>query len=279
MAGYNDMLGDEFRYHETVESLRKGEVGEPVIVRLEAASSFARQLKVFIWPLDDRLVEATDAAAVAVFDELKCTFAHVWEGEASFVLWNSDDPVACEGNFQELASYAASIFTDVFNQVGRGLFPEAYGKSGARFKATSFGLPDLDLAARYFDWREREARRLAVTAIARSIFEQKLLDGRSQQDMKELMASRVGLDYDAYYPERFRRGDFFRRMKYERYLTEEELARIPENRRPEGPVIRSSVMVVPEVPPLALVDNLAGYVFHREEPVVLDLPFAASVIL
>jgi tRNA(His) 5'-end guanylyltransferase len=281
MPPYDDMLGEEQMDHEAVESLRRGSLGEPIVVRVEGTGfqAFARQANVFDWPHDERLAEAMDAATIAVVDELKCALGHTHAGEATFVFWNPDEAVACDGAFQELATLATSIVTDVFNDAGRELFPDAFDKGRARFKATAHGLPSLELAARYFDWRERQARKNAVLAAARGMFKQTALDGRSRHDMKDMMAEQAGLDFDAHYPERFRRGAFFRRMKFERHLTEEELARIPQDRRPTGPVMRSSVRLMEDVPPLVLIDNLVGFVFHKEDPVVLDLPFAASVAL
>jgi len=46
------------------------------------------------------------------------------------------------------------------------------------------------------------------------------------------------------YPAFFKRGTFARRVKEERMLTEEQLAKIPVDRRPTGPVVRSFVDTV-----------------------------------
>lgn len=278
MAGYGDMLGDELMQHQEIESLRSGEIGEPVVLHIRAATNFFDQLRVFVRPYDARLADALEAAAAAVLDEMKGVFAHVWEGQVSFVFWNPTETIACGCRFQELATFAVSVFTETFNRVGMDLFPDAYEKAAGRFAATSHGLPSLETASRYFDWREREARVSSLNYVARATLGGRKVDGRSRQDLKDMLME-LGLDFDAYYPERFQRGSFLRRMRYERYLTDEEMARIPEDRRPDGPVTRTGARVLEDVPPLALIENLAGFVFHNEPPVVLDLPFAASVAL
>lgn len=285
MTHYDDMLGDEQKRYEAAESFRKAAIGEPVILRVDGKSfsKFTGQRDdgngtIFDKPFDARIAEAMDAATIAVVDEMKCVLGYTQSDEATFLLWDDENPVEYDGRYQKLASTAASIFTDVFKDVARELFPDALVRGKARFDGRANGLPSLDMAARNFDWRERDARRSAVSMAAHSLFAQRALDGKSTQDRKEMLAE-IGIDFDTHYPERFRRGAFFRRLKYLRELTPEELARIPEGRRPTGPVIRSSVRLVENVPPLALVENLVEFVFFNQPPVVAELPFAASVTL
>jgi tRNA(His) 5'-end guanylyltransferase len=288
MPRYDDMLGDEQKHYEAVESFRKAAIGEPVIIRVDGVtfSTFTGQrididgvpTRIVDKPYDDRIAAAMDAGTIAVVEEMKAIIGYTQSDEATFILWDPEQPVECDGRFQMLATRAAAIFTDAFNVVARELIPDAFERGRARFDGRSHGLPTLELAARNIDWRERDARRCAVSMAAHNVFKQKDLDGKSQEDRKEMLAA-VGIDFDSEYPERFRRGAFFRRMKYERYLTPEELARIPVERRPTGPVMRSSVRMMEDVPPLVLIDNLVDFVFFKEDPIVLDAPFAASVSL
>jgi tRNA(His) 5'-end guanylyltransferase len=288
MPRYDDMLGDEQKHYEAVESFRKAAIGEPVIVRVDGLtfSAFTGQrtnidgvpTAIVDKPYDDRIATAMDAGTIAVVEEMKAVIGYTQSDEATFILWDSEQPVECDGRFQKIASRAAAIFTDAFNEVARELMPEAFARGRARFDGRAHGVPTLELAARNIDWRERDARRCAVSMAAHSVFKQKALDGKSQEDRKDMLAE-IGVDFDADYPERFRRGAFFRRMKYERHLTPEDLARIPVDRRPTGPVVRSSVRMLEGVPPLVLIENLVEFVFFKEEPIILDAPFAASVSL
>ena len=75
------------------------------------------------------------------------------------------------------------------------------------------------------------------------MFSHKYLQARSGAEMQELMWKEKGVNFNNY-PAFFKRGTFARRVKEERVLTEEQLAKIPEGHRPSGPVLRSFVDTV-----------------------------------
>ena len=66
-------------------------------------------------------------------------------------------------------------------------------------------------------------------------------------------------------PVAFKRGTFVRRATDLRNLSAEELARIPEQHRPDGPVLRSSVEAL-DMPPFNAVTNREAVVFDGADP-------------
>ena len=82
---------------------------------------------------------------------------------------------------------------------------------------------------------------------ASAYFSHKQLHGVNGADKREMLRS-VGVEYNEM-PAFFRRGTYVQRVWTTRPLTDDEMACIPEQHRPTGPVERSEVVTVslPEV--------------------------------
>jgi tRNA(His) 5'-end guanylyltransferase len=78
------------------------------------------------------------------------------------------------------------------------------------------------------------------------------------------MLFKKGVNFNDY-PSFFKRGTFVRRINVQRYLTDEELEKIPVDKRPTEPVVRSVVAEV-DVPSFSRVTNRVEFVFDGEEP-------------
>lgn len=273
MARYDDMLGDAIKEIESLESSRAAGAGQPVVVRVDGAS-FSSFTKGFERPFDSRIAAAMEAAAKAGVKDFHCRLAYTQSDEISFLLWCPEGELPFGGRLQKLASRLAAKATAAFLLKGLELFPEAIARKVPEFDGRATAFPSLDLAAKAVLWREIDARRNAVSMAARAVFPAKALHGRSSSDMRAMLAAE-GIDWQSY-PERFRRGAFFRRMTVERELTPEELSRIPEAHRPKGPVMRSTVAEVC-LPALSSIGNLADVLFKGDEPQVVERPLATAV--
>jgi len=273
MPRYDDMLGDAVKEIEAIESTRAAAIGQPVVVRVDGAS-FSKFTRGFDRPFDSRIAEAMEAAAKAGVDDFHCRLAYTQSDEISFLLWHPENELPFGGRMQKLASRFAAKATAAFLLKGLELFPEAIARQTPEFDGRATAFPSLDVAAKAILWREIDARKNAVSMAARAHFPAAKLHGRSSSDMRAMLAE-AGTDFYAY-PERFRRGVFFRRMTVERMLEPEELARIPEAHRPTGPVKRSAVAAV-KLPALSTIDNLADVLFHGAEPRVEERPLATAV--
>jgi len=270
---YDDMLGDEIKAIESIESLRASAPGEPVAVRVDGAS-FSKFTKGFERPFDARIAAAMDHAAMKVAGDLNCRIAYTQSDEITFLFWHPETELPFGGRLQKLASRIAAKATAAFLMKGLELFPEHVARSVPEFDGRATAFPDLEIAAKAVLWREIDARRNAVSMAARACFSAGKLNGKSSSDMKAMMKE-AGYDFPAL-PERFRRGAFFRRTVVERFLSPEELAVIPEAHRPEGPVKRQAVAQVP-LPPLSSIENLADVLFHGAEPIAAVRRFAETV--
>lgn len=268
MTRHVDALGAEVRGLEDSESLRASPPGLPVVVRVDGAS-FSRFTRGFGRPFDARIAEAMDAACKALVQDFNCLVGYTQSDEISVLCWSPEGELPFGGRFQKLASRFAAKATSSFLVKALELFPEAVERQVPEFDGRATAFPSIDAAARAFLWREIDARKNAVSMAARSMFSARSIHGKSSSQMKEMLAAE-GIDFRAY-PERFRRGAFFRRVTVERFLSPAELARIPEANRPQGPVKRSHVAPV-SLPPLSQVVNLAEVLAYGAAPLAPTIP-------
>jgi Uncharacterized conserved protein len=275
MSTFNDTLGDELKHYENIESGRRAEIGEPVVVRVDGVS-FSKFTKGFQRPFDPHIAEAMDEACVAVVERLNPVIGYTQSDEMTFVFWDPINELAYGGRLQKLASVCAAVATAAFLKAALRLFPDYVQNSTPIFDGRAHVL-DLPLAAKNVEWRELDARRNAVSMAAHHVLGHHAIHGKSPADMKEMLAEK-GVDYTTY-PERFKRGAFFRLRKVMVERTPEEMARIPEQFRAQASGVkeRTKVVKLTGVPPLSLVENLEAFIFLDEKPIAPERKFAAAV--
>lgn len=275
MTSYHDALGDELKYLENLESGRAGEIGTPVVVRVDGVS-FSTFTKGFNRPFDARIAEAMDEATKAVVERLHPRIGYTQSDEMTFVFWDPEFEIVYAGRLQKLASVCASIATGGFLKAALRLFPDRVEEVTPVFDGRANAL-DRPLAARNLEWRELDARRNAVSMAAHSVLGPRSLPGKSSADMKEMLSD-AGVNIRDY-PERFLRGAYFRREKMLVERTPEELTRIPEAYRVQAAAAKERTVVVrlEGLPPLSIVENVEEFIFEGAFPVVADRPFASSV--
>lgn len=273
MGKVDDVLGDEIKAYEKLNSDRAANIGEPIVVRVDGAS-FSKFTRHAVKPFDVRISEAMIHATKSTVEEFNCRIGYTQSDEISFLLYSPDQELPCSARYEKLASRFAAHVTAQFLMKGLELFPDLIGDRLPSFDGRAIAFPTLDLAAKAILWRELDARRNAVSMASRSVCSPNELSGRSSREQREMMSER-GLEFDAF-PEDFRRGAFVRRVKVMRELTAEELARIPEKHRPTGPVVRSSVEQI-QLPNLSLIENLADVLVDGAEPVIAERKFALAV--
>ena len=88
---------------------------------------------------------------------------------------------------------------------------------------------------------------------------------KNGNEMQEMLWQK-GINFNDY-PAFFKRGTFIQRRKVLRYLTETELARIPEDKRPNGPIMRTEIAVL-DMPIFTKVMNREEVIFDGAEPEV-----------
>jgi len=133
------------------------------------------------------------------------------------------------------------------------------------FDARIFQVPSLDEASNLVLWRWLDARKNSISMAAQAHFSPKQLHGKDGDARLEMLSSK-GVDWNSY-PDHLKWGTFVQRKKVLRELTEEELDRIPEAFRPDGPIEKSDVTVV-TMPPLIDCANRVDVLLGIAEPII-----------
>ena len=169
------------------------------IIRLDgkAFHTFTRGLD---RPFDKDLVWLMDSTTQYLCDQIQgCQFGYTQSDEISLLLtdFNEDGTQAWfDGNIQKMVSVAASMATMEFNDLmenmitvhGKTKFLKVDGGTKpAMFDARVFTIPDHVEVENYFVWRQKDAIRNSVSMLAQSLYSQKELNGKSQEDMKVLI--------------------------------------------------------------------------------------------
>lgn len=260
-----DELGDRMKDHERRETGRKFFVTLPVYARIDGRG-FSKFTKGMTRPFDQRMTDAMIEVTRYLVKETHATIGYVQSDEISLVWMAADheSDIFFNGKTQKMTSVLASMAAAKMAQVIRGWAP--YEDRLPNFDARVLQLPNTTEAANMFLWRALDAQKNAVSMACRAEYSSKQMHGKGQREMLEMVEAK-GVNYSAY-PDAFRKGTFVRRVRVERELTADELAKIPAHLQ-NGDVIvtRSEVSVVKNVPPFQRVANRTEFIFSGADPV------------
>lgn len=229
-------LGDWCKALERVETDRRGAIGSPIYVRIDGAG-FSRFTRGMERPFDPRMSRSMIETTKAIMQSYHAVVGYTQSDEISLVFHDAEHETHHGGKFQKIVSRLASKATATFTVVAlaNGL-QEFVERMAPEFDARAFAVANLDEAMKVIWWREIDATKNAVSMAARSVFSHKQLHGKNKDDMLTMLAE-SGVDFEAY-PSFFKSGTYVHRVTELRDLTPDELMRIPEAHRPEGPVLR-----------------------------------------
>lgn len=236
-----DSLGDRMKLYEQPTTTRRAFKGQPIVARLDgkAFHTFCRGLA---RPYDQRLCDLMQATMVDLVEHYQAAVGYTQSDEITLAWYVAADDVGdypFAGRLQKIESLMAARATAIFGRLLPQHLPEK-AQAVALFDCRAFVVPSLTEAYNAILWRQQDATKNAISMAAQSMFSHKQLQGKSCAEMQEMMFAGHGVNFNDY-PPRFKRGVFARRVREERTLTPEQLARIPEQHRPTGPVTRSFV--------------------------------------
>jgi tRNA(His) 5'-end guanylyltransferase len=238
----SDTLGDFCKSFEMAETDRRGDVGEPIYIRIDG-SRFSRFTRGMERPYDERMSSAMVATVKAIMADYHSLIGYTQSDEISLVFYSAEHETHHGGKYQKIVSRLASKATAKFRAAAMENGLERFvERQEPEFDARAFAVPSLDVASKVLRWRELDATRNAIQMAAQAFYSHKALHGKNGDDMLAMLADK-GVAFDDY-PAFFRRGTFIRRVVEERMLTADELAGIPEKHRPSGPVQRHKFVEV-----------------------------------
>lgn len=257
-------LGDRMKSYEARESERRLLPMVPVCARIDG-----RKFSVFTQgmnrPWDQAMTEAMIETTECLIDETHARIGYTQSDEISLV-WlseRSDSSIFFDHRIAKMSSVLASFATAAFIRALAGGPYSGRISSLPHFDCRVWSVPSRAEATNVFLWRELDATKNAVQMAARSVYSHKECDHKNGSQLQEMLFAK-GINFNDY-PAHFKRGTFVRRKVVSRHLTADEMARIPEQHQPTGPVGRSCIEPM-DMPRFARVINREAVIFDGADP-------------
>lgn len=223
MSNKKDSLGD--RMKENYENRSKTYLTRrtPVIIRLDgkAFHTFTRGMKK---PYDEIFHNTMNATMKYLCENIQgCKLGYTQSDEITLLLTDYDTLTTSawfDYNVQKICSVSASMATMAFNKFLHKFFNEIfiYGKDESReyvgtlsnklgdamFDSRCFNIPESEIT-NCFIWRQQDATRNAIQMLGQCNFSQKQLQGKSCNDIQDMLMLQKGINFNDM-PTEFKRG-------------------------------------------------------------------------
>jgi tRNA(His) 5'-end guanylyltransferase len=234
----NDALGDRMKQYEAVSTSRKAFKGQPLIARLDG-KNFSTFTGGLTKPYHEGLIKLMQHLTRYLVEEYQATIGYTQSDEITLVFLsktNDAGELLFDGRFQKLDSLLAADASVEFNSLIERYLPErnpqlGYTGKKPKFDCRTYIVPTVMEAYNTVLWRQLDATKNAISMAAQSCFSYKELHGKNGGEMKKMLLSKHGIDFDLDYPFHFKRGSFFSRQKMSMPLSEEQLAKMPAHLR------------------------------------------------
>lgn len=234
------MNSSEYKQYEQPECQRRAVRGLPLIVRLDG-KAFHTFTKTLAKPFDQRLVELMKATTRYLVEQERPQLAYTQSDEITLVWYICEDSASeypYGGRYQKLTSIIAAKASAYFNAHLAEYINEKAGTLVV-FDARAYQVPSVATAVGVVLWREYDGVKNSVSACAQAKFSHAALHGVNTKQKIEMLKS-VGV-YWHDLADDVKRGTYYVRASQLRQLTDDELQAIPQQHRPTGPVVRSSI--------------------------------------
>lgn len=244
-----ETLADRMKRYEAVTTETCLIENLPIYARIDmrAGHSWCRGLEK---PFDMAYVEAMQAATKHIVEKTGALFGYTQSDEASFA-WKDSTKIPFETRLFKLQSVLASMFTGSFiaaclknklkSRIDDGRIPS--------FDCRVMNMPSYDEVANMVLWRERDSVKNSITLLALEHFSTNELNRVTGDQKIQWLKEKKNVNYFDL-PVKLRCGSYFRRETYQREMTDEELASIPEKNWPKtknenGKIVVTRSRIVP----------------------------------
>lgn len=273
MAEKNDPLGDRMKEYEMMEAGRRPLPGLPLLVRLDgkAFHTFTHGLE---RPFDERFQRLMDATTQFLVQETNANIGYTQSDEISLAFYHEGAEPYLGHRYQKMTSILASMAAAFFNRELPKELPEKADKL-AFFDARAWQVPSLEEAANAFLWREQDAAKNSIAMVAQHYFSHRMLQGRDSKEMQEMLFQEHKINWNDF-PDRCKRGGWFRREAIKNVFTVEELEKLPPlhdaRKNPNLLVTRNEVRRL-TMPTFSRVTNRTAVMFQGAAPSLFQPDF------
>ena len=191
----------------------------PIVMRIDG-KAFHTFTKNMAKPFDDLLIDAMQRTMVALCKDIQgAKFGYTQSDEITIVC-TIDDVVKSQqyfdGRVQKILSITASKATKYFNRyfyenvqkidsfnnvAGRNVYEKKLFE--AEFDCRVFNLPDYEIVNNLI-WRQQDAVRNSIQALAQAYFPSKQLDHKSTSEQMDMLMQTHGVNWNDYPPHKKR---------------------------------------------------------------------------
>lgn len=214
-----------------------------VVIRVDghAFHTFTKKLHK---PFDPNMQKAMCMATKKLVEFFSARYGYTQSDEITIVLpWDSQD---FGRKTHKLASLAASVATAEFIRWFEFYSDTKLGNLPV-FDGRAFAVENAELLAQYQLWRQNDAARNAISAVARSEFSHKVLLNKNSEEKVEMLKEK-GIDFWEKYSTAEIFGFYFKRKVFNRKFTAEEIEKLPERHEahtnPDLEVTRSEILKI-----------------------------------
>jgi tRNA(His) 5'-end guanylyltransferase len=263
-------IGDRIKsYEATTETRLLPRL--PVVVRLDGRS-FSKFTKGMEKPFDSKFRKAMVEVTKYLVEQTNAKIGYTQSDEISLIL-HADNlqngSVLFDGRVQKISSNFASMASVKFLLEMQKSFPEKVdgSKTLPSFDCRVFAVPSKTEATNSIYWRTLDAVKNSISMVAQSQFSHKQLQGLSCNQMQYKLLTEKDINWNDFSSAE-KQGVFIRKERVQVKLDEERLAKIPEDKRPEGGIVTRGRIFEIDMPNFLKVTNRNEVVFDGEEPIL-----------
>lgn len=276
MSKSRDEFATRMKMYESMQTQQRVMFRLPVCVRLDGRkfSNFTRGLE---RPFDEGMSQAMIKTAEYLLTETKAKIAYTQSDEITLLFSNGadlDSPKLCPksiilfgGRFFKLMSVLPAMASAKFNSLLPEHIPSKVGELPV-FDCRAWQVPNLVEAANVLLWRWFDARKNSISMAAQSVYSAKQLHQKRREDQLTMLLEK-GINWNDY-PTFFKWGTFLQRRAHTLYLSNEQLAKIPEEHREKAKVSLRHEAVALDLPPFNKVLNRVDVAFYEADPITAD---------
>lgn len=234
----NDEFGNRMKKFEKEFTSAYVPIDQILCVRIDG-KGFSKFTKGFNKPFDDILGNAMVNTMKKLVENTHASIGYTQSDEISLIYTPGEkaSEYMFGGKVSKINSILASMTTGYFNHYLA--LPREYNEptiSNAFFDCRAWAVPDLAEASNVLLWRVQDARKNSISSLFRWTAGHSKMHGLSGEEMKALLKSDFFTDWDEL-SNKYKYGTYAKPVTVESYLTQDELMRIPEHKRPEAEVL------------------------------------------
>lgn len=230
----SDIFGDRMKAYEKEYTSASVPIDQILCVRIDG-KGFSKFTKGFVKPFDDVLGETMKKTMTTLVKETHASIGYTQSDEITLIYTPGEkaSEFIFGGKVSKINSILASMATYHFNRL---LSVYVDVDKPAFFDCRAWAVPDLAEASNVLLWRVQDARKNSISSLFRWTAGHSKMHGLSGEEMKALLKSDFFTDWDEL-SNKYKYGTYAKPVTVESYLTQDELMRIPEHKRPEAEVL------------------------------------------